>query len=45
MAYIIKKCPVCRRDIHSISKIDIKEITLSSQMDLIAKYDVADEDK
>jgi len=40
-----KKCPVCRRDIHSISKIDIKEISISSQMDLYAKYDVADEDK
>ena len=36
-----KKCPVSRRDIHSISK----EIALSFQMDLYAKYDVADEDK
>ena len=40
-----KKCPVCRREIHSISKIDIKDIPLSSQMDLYAKYEVIDEDK
>lgn len=40
-----KKCPVCRRDICSISKIDLKEISVSSQMDLYAKYDVKDDDK